>query len=1157
MGESSFVHLHLHSQYSLLDGAIRFEELFKRAEEFRMPAVALTDHGNLFGAIEFYSKATEYGIKPIVGCEVYLAPGSRFEKETLPTGESAYHLILLAEDVRGYKNLCKLVTAGYLEGFYYKPRIDRELLESHNEGLIALSACLHGEIPYYLQQRDMKKAVAVAGWYREIFKDRFFLEVMDNGIPEQVEVNKAIFKIGKKLNIPVVATNDCHYLRREDARAHDILLCIQTGKTITTPNRLKFQTDHFYFKSPEEMGEAFKDFPEVLNRTLEIAERCNLKLNFKEHHFPVFPVPEGESLDSYLEKMARRGLEERIASMGKEGSELEEVRRVYYSRLEKELEIIKRMGYSGYFLIVADFINYAKRRKIPVGPGRGSAAGSLVAYALKITDIDPIAHNLIFERFLNPERVSLPDIDIDFCMERRDEVIAYVSEKYGKENVAQIITFGKMQAKAVIRDVGRALNLPYAEVDRIAKLIPNLPNITIDEALKQEPKLARIYEEDRRVKELIDIARSLEGLTRHASTHAAGVVISNKPLVEYMPLYKGQKDETVTTQYAMNDVERLGLLKFDFLGLKTLTVIERTLRLIKERRGEEVSINGIPMDDPKTYRLLSSGATTGIFQLESYGVREILRKLKPETFEDIIAVVALYRPGPLGSGMVEDFIERKHGRRDITYEVSQLEGILRNTYGVIVYQEQVMEIATRLADFSPGDADILRRAMGKKKPEEMAEQREKFLKGAKKNGIPLKKAERIFDLMAKFAGYGFNKSHSAAYALIAYQTAYLKAHYPLEFMTALLTHDINNEDKVIKYIGECREMGIEILPPNVNESFRDFTIVKDSIRFGLAAVKNVGDSAIESIIEAREKKGPFTSLHDFCTKVDLRRVNRRVIESLIKSGAFDFTGLRRSQLMAILDKAMEVGSDRQKDKKRGQISIFDTMGGDPLQSVDIPDIEEWPENQLLAYEKEALGFYITKHPLEGYRDEIARVANADSESISEMEDKREVRFCGIVSSLKEIVTKKGDRMAFVTLEDKKGYIEVIVFSDLYNRSIEYLRSEVPLFVAGTVDMGEEKEGVKVLAREIMPLSEASRRGTISKVYFRIEACRTSRDQLERMRDLFKDHPGDCEVYLHLLFPHGRKTIVALPEGLKVSPSEELRRKVKSLLGYDAVYRVEI
>lgn len=1153
MKHSNFVHLHLHTQYSLLDGAIRLDDLFARAKEFSMPAVAITDHGNLFGAIDFYTKASSAGLKPIIGCEIYLAPGSRFEKKATTTGETAYHLILLVKNTKGYKNLCRLVTSGYLEGFYYKPRIDKELLREHSDGLIALSACLHGEIPHLIQMGNIEKAYEVAKEFKEIFPERrFFLEVMDNKLPEQVEVNRVLFKMGRELDIPLVATNDCHYLNREDARAHDVLLCIQTGKHINSQDRLRFRGSEFYFKSPQEMVTAFHGHPEVLQNTIEIAERCNLELKLNEHHFPIFPVPQGETLDSYLERLARDGLEERLDSLKKKVEVTEEFRRRYYTRLEKELDIIKKMGYSGYFLIVADFINFARSRDIPVGPGRGSAAGSLVAYALKITNLDPIEHGLIFERFLNPGRISLPDIDIDFCIDGRDEVISYVAKRYGKENVAQIITFGKMQAKAVIRDVGRALNIPYAEVDKIAKLIPDTPNITIDQSLKEEPRLASAYEDNPKVKQLIDIARSLEGLTRHASTHAAGVVIANRPLVDYMPLYRGQKDEVVTTQYAMKEVEQLGLLKFDFLGLKTLTLIDKTIRLVKTNRGEEIKIDEIPMDDEDTFNLFSRGATNGIFQLEGSGVKDILIRIKPEKFEDIIAVVALYRPGPLGSGMVDDFIERKHGRKKVRYELPQLKEILENTYGVILYQEQVMQIATILADFSLADADILRRAMGKKKPKEMAEQKDKFLKGAKKNRVPLKKAEKIFDLMAEFARYGFNKSHSAAYALIAYQTAYLKCHYPTEFMTALLTLDISRADKVIKYIGECREMGIEVLPPDVNESFREFTISGEKIRFGLGAVKNVGDSAIEAIVEARDREGAFTSLLDFCTKVDLKRVNRRVIESLIKAGAFDFTGFKRSQLIGIMDRCIETGMAVKKDRESGQISIFGNLskGGADL-DIDIPDMDEWDEQNLLMYEKEALGFYITKHPLEGYRERIGRIVDADSETIVSKSDGSQARVCGLVSAIKETLTRKKERMAFITIEDTKGYIEVIVFSELYRRCYEYIHGDMPIVIHGTVD--KEAERVKLIAREIMPLAEAEK-GVPSKIFFRIDVERTSRGQLKAIRDLLSSHPGDHEVFLYLQFPHGKKTVVALPEYFRIEPDKELGNKVKEILGYDPMMR---
>ena len=1156
MKHSNFVHLHLHTQYSLLDGAIRLDRLFAKAGEYRMPAVAMTDHGNIFGAIDFYRKAEKFGIKPVIGCEVYIAQGSRHDKGASPNKESACHLVLLVKNSKGYKNLCKLISLGYLEGFYYKPRIDKELLREHSDGLIAMSACLHGEIAQAVLKLGMDRALGIAEVYKDIFPDRrFFLELMDNRIPEQKTVNDALISIGRHLDIPLVATNDCHYLNRDEARAHDALLCIQTGKHIEDQKRLKFTTDDFYFKSPEEMSKAFYGHPDAIANTIEIAERCNLRFKLNEYHFPVFKVPEGEPIDEYFEKTVRHGMEDRLERLKKRHNGIEKSE-TYEERLNKELEIIKKMGYSGYFLIVSDFINYAKSRNIRVGPGRGSAAGSLVAYALGITDIDPIKHSLLFERFLNPERISMPDIDIDFCIEGRDEVISYVSEKYGKDNVAQIITFGTMKAKAVIRDVGRVMNMPFAEVDRIAKLVPEIKDVTIEMALEKEPKFAEVYDTNPKIKELIDIARPLEGLTRHASTHAAGVVISNRPIVNYMPLYKGQKDETIISQFDMKSIEALGLLKFDFLGLKTLTVINRAIELIKENRGEDLDISGISEDDDATYDLLCSGATNGVFQLESSGIRELLVKACPRTFEDIIAVVALYRPGPLESGMVDDYIERKHGRKKVRYELPQLKGVLENTYGVIVYQEQVMQLATLLANYSAGEADILRKAMGKKIPEVMEEQKERFLNGAKKNRIPPKKAEKIFDLIAKFAGYGFNKSHSAAYALIAYQTAYLKAHYPIEFMTALMTFDIFNVDKVIKYMGECREMGIDILPPDINESFRDFTISKDKIRFGLAAVKNVGDSAIDMIIEGREKNNGFDSLMDFCQKVDLRKVNKRVVESLIKSGAFDFTGSRRSQLFAVMDRAMETGDIFRKDRETGQINMFDKLGSglsETASALSLPDIEEWPEPQLLAFEKEALGFYISKHPLERYLDEIKKISDCDTESIGQLKDKSDVKFCGLVSAVKEILTKKGERMAFVTLEDTKGFLEVVIFSDVYSSAYEFIKSDSPLVVCGTLSVEDDR--VKIIAKDVFPLSEAAGRllnqkKSQPKVTFKIETDKTDRGQLEAIKEVFSMHPGMCRVYLHLGYERGRNTIVELPEELKINPTAELGRKVKEILGYD-------
>ncbi len=1176
MQHANFVHLHLHTQYSLLDGAIRHDDLFKLAREYKMPALAMTDHGNMFGAIEFYEKASHYGIKPIIGCEVYVATGSRLNKTSVRGNkeggeqEASFHLILLVKNIKGYKNLCKLVTAGYLEGFYYKPRIDKELLRANNEGLIALTSCLHGEIPYLLNNGNIEKALKVAVEYKEIFNNnRLFLELQDNKLSEQKKVNEGLLEISKKLDIPIVATNDCHYLKREEAKAHDILLCIQTGKTVNATDRLKFRTDEFYFKSPQEMETAFSSYPEAIKNTIEIAERCNLELKLKEYHLPVFPVPDGNDIDAFFENQARHGLEKRLQS-GIGSSEIgdsnqdnnpelrtpnSELKWHYYERLEKELKVVKAMGFAGYFLIVADFISFAKKQHIPVGPGRGSAAGSLVAYALGITNLDPIKHNLLFERFLNPDRISLPDIDIDFCIEGRDNVIKYVSEKYGRDNVSQIITFGQMRAKAVIRDVGRALDIPYGEVDRIAKLVPNVLNITIEGAVKQEPRLKEHIDKDARIKELIDVAKTLEGLPRHASTHAAGVVISNKPLLEYLPLYKGPKEEVVTTQYDMKAVEKIGLVKFDFLGLKTLTVIDRTVKILKENGEIELDIDNLRLDDADTYKLLSSGNTNGIFQLESSGIKELLMKLKPETFEDIMSVVALYRPGPLQSGMVDDFIKRKHGKASIKYELPQLKDILANTYGVIVYQEQVMEIAKVLACFSPGDADVLRKAMGKKLPEEMVIQRERFIEGAKKNKVEQKKAEKIFDLMANFAGYGFNKSHSAAYALIAYQTAYLKTHSPVEFMAAMLTSEVADTDKVIKYIGECRDMDIEILPPDLNESRKDFTVIGDKIRFGLAAVKNVGEAAIDVILKTREEEGQFISILDFCTRVDLRKVNSRVIENLIKCGAFDFTGAKRSQLMASVDRIMDISQAVQKDKVNGQISIFQTTGvggNSGMAAIELPNMEEWHEAQLLSYEKEALGFYITGHPLEKYAKDLEYLINADTEGVKEKQDDEDVTIAGIVTAVKEINTKKGDRMAFITLEDLKGFVEVVMFSDVYKNAASYLSGDVPVLVKGKVDKGEEN--VKIIANSVYSVEQAKAMFA-NMVHIKADASRLETGSLEKVKGILSAHSGNSPVYFHLLWPD-REVVIALPEKLKVVPSEKFVKDIETLLGEGSINVVQ-
>ena len=1169
MHHADFVHLHLHTEYSLLDGAISLDNLIKKAIDLKMPAVAVTDHGNLFSALDFYLKAMKAGTKPIIGCEIYVAPGSRFDKSA-PAGqneEASYHLILLVRSKQGYKNLVKLVTSAYLEGFYYKPRIDKELLRQHSDGLIGLSACLGGEIPSLLTQNRYEDAKKVALEYELIFgKDNFYLELQDNGIPEQEHVNRELLKLTKDSGIPVVATNDCHYLDMEDHKAHDALLCIQTGKTVKDVNRLRFSSETFYMKTPEEMKKAFSYIPEALTNTVKIAERCNLELELGKYHLPHFPVPEGYTRETFMAELARKGLDKRFG-------EIEAVRGVgsidkktYRDRLEFEIQMIDKMGFAGYFLIVSDFIRYAKEHGIPVGPGRGSAAGSLVAYSLRITDLDPLPYNLLFERFLNPERISMPDIDVDFCQDRRDEVLKYVTEKYGQDHVTQIITYGTMLAKGVIRDVGRVLDIPYAECDRMAKLIPNKLNITLKESLEQEPKLKEAMNKDARIAELMEIALLLEGQVRHASKHAAGVVISQEPLTEYLPLFKTPKDE-ITTQFDMKGVEKIGLVKFDFLGLRNLTVIRKAedninARLLKAplEKTEPFSISRIPMDDAKTYELLGRGETAGIFQLESSGMRDIVIKMKPSVFEDLIALVALYRPGPLGSGMVDDFIKRKKGFTKITYELPQLEPILKDTYGVIVYQEQVMQISRTLAGYSLGDADLLRRAMGKKDPQVMAKEKVPFLKGAEKLGIDLKKAGAIFDLMAKFAEYGFNKSHSAAYALITYQTAYLKAHYPVEYMSALLTSEVQDTDKVVKYIHESRQMGVNILPPDVNESRWDFTVVDahdreniepgstiGSIRFGLAAVKNVGISAIEAMIEARESKGAFASLADFCKKVDQRRVNRRVIEALIKCGAFDFTGARRAQMMDAIDMMMGQAAKHQEQEAVGQFSIFDSMSDQ--KDPQLPNVPEWKESQLLSYEKESMGFYISGHPLATFQNDIKRYASVTTETLDSIPDGKEITICGIIAGLKQKVTKKGDKMAILNLEDLSGTVETIVFPDLYKDSHHLLLTDTPLIVVGQLDKSEQ--GNKIKALRIHLLSDIKKKGT-TRLDINLSATGLTQEDLLKVKDILLRYQGDIPVYLRLQNPTRKDSLISVGRDIRVNPNDQLINEIESILGAGAV-----
>jgi len=1021
-------------------------------------------------------------------------------------------------------------------------------LQAHSSGLIALTACLQGEVPRLIRQGDLTAADAAAHRFLDIFgEDNFFLEVQNNRIDTQETVNSGLFEMSKRLSIPLVATNDCHYLNAQDVKAHDVLLCIQTGKTVQMSERLKFGTNQLYFKSKEEMADYFGDYPEALENTVKIADRCQVEFDFDTYHFPRFDTPPGQDEAVLFEEKAHRGFERVMQQVRKRNPEVDET--VYQARIDEEIRLIKEMGFPGYFLIVADFINYAKKNDIPVGPGRGSAAGSLVAYSLGITNLDPIEHGLIFERFLNPARKSMPDIDVDFCINGRERVFKYVVEKYGGgEKVAQIITFGKLKTRAVIRDVGRALDIPLNEVDAIAKMVPDVLNISLEEALKQEPRIMALAEQKPEIAELIQVSKVLEGLPRHASTHAAGVVISDKPLVEYLPLFTGKKEEVVT-QFDMKVVEKIGLVKFDFLGLRNLTVIDNTLHLIENQGKTVPDLETIDFEDAATYRLLASGDTTGVFQLESSGMKDLLVRMRPECFDDVIALVALYRPGPLDSGMVDDFVLRKHGKKKVEYIVPELATILEETYGVIVYQEQVMKIAGVLASYTMSEADDLRKAMGKKIAEIMAKHRERFVSGAEKNGIPVKKAEQIFDLIAKFGGYGFNKSHSAAYALIAYQTAYLKTHFPVEFMAALLTSEMHSTDGVVKYISECRTHDVPVLPPDINESDKTFAVSGEKIRFGLVAVKNVGEAAIESIIETRHEGG-FKTLYDFCERVDMGKVNKGVLVSLIKCGAFDSTGIARSRLFAALEDVMDYGQTIQHEKADAQMSLFavceDSAG---INRPPLPQIEEWDENQLLSMEKESLGFYITGHPLNRYEPIIQKFTNANALSIQEFSDTSGVRMAGIVKSSKVIKTKKGDLMAFVALEDMHGATEVVVFTAAYAAASHLLTDDNPILVEGRVQ--KDEKSVKILADKIVPIDSAEETWTAS-IHLNLEVTRTDRSLLESLQTLLQKHNGTCAAYIHLRNPEKAEAVIALPETLKLKAGHALKKEVDTLLGYKAL-----
>ena len=1216
---AEFVHLHLHTEFSLLDGACRIDELLDEAVRLKMPALAVTEHGNMFSSVVFHDHARDRGLKPILGCEVYVAPGSRFEKSGPQTDTN--HLVLLAETDEGFKNLIKLVSAGYTEGFYYRPRIDKELLAQHSKGLIGLSSCLKGEVASALKVEQARPALEAAGRLRDILgPNNFFLEMQYQGIEEQKIVNRGLLPLAKDLNLPLVVTNDVHYLKQGDHQPHDILLCIGTGKTVNDTQRLRYTGDQFFLKTAEQMGSVFQDHPEGLKNTLLIAERCNVTIPKGQNHLPTFGVPDGFTTDTYFEHIVREGFLQRLqrlrqlAQQGKLRHTIDE----YERRLDFEIEMIKKTGFQGYLLIVWDFIRYAREEGIPVGPGRGSAAGSVAAWCMRITDVDPIAFDLIFERFLNLERISMPDIDVDFCERRRGEVIDYVTRKYGRENVAQIITFGTMKAKAVIRDVGRVLEMPYADVDRVAKQIPPALDMTLEKALAENPVLKDMWTKDPKVREVIEIGKRLEGMSRHASVHAAGVVIAPGPVTDYAPLYKGSRDE-ITTQWNMKEVERVGLLKMDFLGLSTLTLIDDALKEIKRTEGIGLDIDAIPLDDAKTYKLFAEGATYGVFQFESSGMRELLRKGKPSCLDDLIALNALYRPGALKSGAVDEWVERKQGRREVKYELKELEPILSDSYGVIAYQEQVMRAAQAVGGFTLGQADILRKAMGKKDPKLMAKQRDAFLEGARGKGINEKKAIKLFEQIELFAGYSFNKAHSTAYAWLAYQTAYLKANYPWHFAASLLTIEAQNTEKLAVYLAEARERGIPVLAPDINEGQLNFSVERGKgVRFGLTAIKGLGEGAITSIIAAREQLGGrIPSLHALCEILDLRLANKRVFEALVKSGACDSLAgsaagskdpalhhppLRqtRARLFASIDPACEHGNRTQRDKDLGQTDLFG--GGEDgagLAPAPLPDVPSWTEIEQLNYEKEALGLYWSGHPIDRYADDLREygakstadlnlkkpdedtelLASRASLQISPSEpggqavssplanqnvgngsqpngngrngrDRgEEISIGGIVSGLRPLKTRKGDRMCVFMLDDAAGSVEVVVFPETFKQHGHLAENGQTVLVKGKFE--RDDESARVLAAEIVPIGVVRER-LAKSVAIRLSTPPADRATFERLWDLFAKHKGDRRVaiVLHERDRHIRVTVDV--NGIRVRPSETLVSEVEKICGTGSV-----
>lgn len=1169
----SFVHLHCHTEYSLLDGAIRINDLTKKASSLGMPAAAITDHGNMHGAAYFYMSCKDHGIIPILGCEVYVTHDHR--DCTSELAKKRHHLILLAQNKQGYQNLIELVSRSFLDGYYYKPRVDKGLLKKYSDGIIALSACIAGEIPRTLLGNNafiqgggtFKDAIAIANEYAAMYPGRFYLEVQSNTLPEQNMVNNRIYELAHETKLPLVATNDCHYLNSEDVEAHDILLCVQQQRTEFDENRWKFDAKDLYYKTPEEMTASFKDYPEAIENTLKIADECKgleIQLKTPPYHFPIYELPEGMTLETEFRKLAREGLEKRIEKHPKRDSlDIQ----LYKDRLEMELDVICGMGFPGYFLIVQDFINWAKNKGIPVGPGRGSAAGSLVAWSLRITNLDPIPYNLFFERFLNVERVSMPDIDVDFCEDRRLEVVDYVSNKYGKDKVAQIATFGKMKAKAVIRDVGRAIGLSFQDTSRICKILGDDLGITLEKALASNREFKEEYEKNASSKRLIDICLRLEGLSRHASTHAAGVVVSDKPMYEYLPIFKGKKDELVT-QFDMKIVEKVGLVKFDFLGLRTITLINKAIKNIVRQGKTAPDLDTLPFDDPQIYDLYAKGDTDGVFQVESTGMRKYLRMLRPTCFEDLIAMLALYRPGPLNSGMVDEFCKRKHGEVEVTYPLPELEKCLKDTYGVIVYQEQVMQIAQIVAQYTLGGADLLRRAMGKKKPEEMAQQRGIFLDGSGKRGVPEDKANEIFDLMEKFAEYGFNKAHSAAYAVISYHTAYLKKYFPVEFMSALLSSEIGNQDKILKYVAVCNEMNIKVKAPDIQKSRREFTPDNDAIIYGLGGVKTVGDEAINEIVRNREENGPYKSFYDFCCRINLRKVTKRVLENLIKAGALDCFGVSRNGLLAIMDTVIAKVAKKQKEKESKQVSLLMFAPVDDDSSLggvgfECPEnrLPEWTEEEKINYEKEALGFYLTSHPLQAYMADFERLGVIPLEDVRNIENKSLVNVAVLVTGIKEIITKTGKKMAFMQIEDLTGHAELIIFPKKYEELKQYFSDDSKnlFFLSATVDKNQVEENnydenkeeeeeakveIKLLAENMIPLLEACE--NCSKEITIDFGSKPITNNISLFKQILQKHKGNAPFSIYMKVDEEYVCKLQFSEEWKVKVTPEFYRDMRTL-----------